>query len=407
MSLPLSNIKVLDLSRVLAGPWATQMLADLGATVIKIEHPTRGDDTRHWGPPNLPPVGPGIESGYFASANRGKDSVTLDIKTTAGQTILHQLLADCDVLVENFKVDGLKAYGFDYAALAQRYPALIYCSITGFGQTGPYAKQPGYDAIVQALGGLMSITGEADDKPGGGPQKVGVAVADIMTGMYASNAILAALLERQQSGLGQHIDLSLLDCQVAWLANQNMNYLLTGEAPTRIGTAHPNIVPYQTFKTADQHLMLAVGNDAQFQRLCKVIGKPQWSKHPHFATNQARVEHREELVAKLTLILLQQPAAEWLPQLQKANIPCAPINTLAQVVQDPQIKFRQMYRQMVDETQRKIPFVANPINYSRTPIAYTKAAPALGNNTEKVLKALGYSAAAIAELRQDGVIGHF
>ncbi|WMS87370.1 CaiB/BaiF CoA transferase family protein [Pleionea litopenaei] len=405
MSKLLSDVKVLDLSRILAGPWATQLLADLGAEVIKIEHPRAGDDTRHWGPPNLPMASKkSIESGYFVCANRGKQSLALDISTTEGQAIIHQLLAESDVLVENFKVNGLKKYGLDYSSLKSRYPKLVYCSITGFGQTGPYAQQPGYDAIIQAMGGLMSITGAPEGETDSGPQKVGVAVADLMTGMYASSAILAALHYQRLYGVGQHIDLALLDTQVAWLANQNLNYFLTGTSPSRQGTAHPNIVPYQSFKTADGYIMVAVGNDAQFARFCRVLEQPNWAENERFQSNRGRVENRDELVALITLQMLKKTSDDWLNLFRDEQVPCAPINNLSQVFSDPQVCAREMRRTIVDNYGRQVPTVANPIRFSVTPVEYKAAPPVLGESTKQILMKLGKSETELADWLARGII---
>ncbi|MGB1245873.1 MAG: CaiB/BaiF CoA transferase family protein, partial [Porticoccaceae bacterium] len=343
MAGPLAGYKVLDMSRVLAGPWAGQMLADLGAEVIKIERPNQGDDTRHWGPPYLQDQdgNNSSDAAYFFCTNRGKQSVTVDITEPQGQEIIRQLAVQCDVLIENYKVGGLKKYGLDYGSLAEINPRLIYCSITGFGQTGPYAERPGYDFLIQGMGGLMSITGEPDSEDGG-PVKVGVAVTDLFTGLYAANAIQGALLERHQSGLGQYIDLALLDVQAAVLANQASNYLTGGTVPGRLGNAHPNIVPYQAFATADGHLILAVGNDSQFRRLCTVLDMPDWADNSDYATNSARVVNRQSLCGEISQRLTQQDSAHWLHLLEQHQVPCGPINSIDQVFQDPQILARNM-----------------------------------------------------------------
>jgi crotonobetainyl-CoA:carnitine CoA-transferase CaiB-like acyl-CoA transferase len=388
MSGPLTGVRVLDLSRILAGPWATQVLADFGAEVFKIEKPEGGDDTRRWGPPYLKDAeGKDTElSAYFVSANRGKYSIALDFTTQEGQATLHHLIKHCDVLVENYKVGGLKKYGLDYDSIKAINPAIIYCSITGFGQTGPMAQEPGYDAIIQGMGGLMSITGEADGKPGGGPQKVGVAVADLMTGMYAVSAITAALYHREKTGEGQYIELALLDTQVAWLANQNMNYLIGGDVPQRCGTAHPNIVPYQAMPSKDGHFMLAVGNDRQFRRLCEVIGCPELATDPRFATNQQRVVHRECLIERLLQIFNQKASGEWLTLLKAAQVPCAPINSIKEVFEDPQVKARSLLFELNHPQLGAVPQVANPIKFSKTPIEYGKAPPALGEDNKRIEK---------------------
>ncbi|PLX62768.1 CaiB/BaiF CoA-transferase family protein [Sedimenticola selenatireducens] len=384
---PLKGIRVLDLSRILAGPWATQLLADYGATIWKIERPEVGDDTRHWGPPFLKdPQGiDTAESAYYLSTNRGKQSIAVDITTESGQAIIRKLVARADILVENFKVGGLEKYGLDYATLSAEHPGLIYCSITGFGQTGPDAGLAGYDAMVQARGGLMSITGERDGLPGAGPQKVGVAVADLMAGMYAVSAILAALHHREKSGEGQQIDLGLLDTQVAWLANQGMNYLIGGEAPVRQGTAHPNIVPYQALPTGDGFLMLAVGNDRQFAACCKVLGQPELAQDPRFVTNRQRVKYREQLILLLEPLFRQKTTTEWRALLAAEQVPCGPINSIDQVFRDPQVLSRGMRLDLPHPVAGHVPQVANPVKFSRTPVEYQGAPPLLGADTETVL----------------------
>ncbi|MEZ2721335.1 CaiB/BaiF CoA transferase family protein [Paenalcaligenes hominis] len=387
---PLTGLRVLDLTRVLAGPWCTQNLADLGAEVIKIERPNQGDDTRRWGPPYMPDDSgqPSNEAAYYAAANRNKKSVTIDIATPAGAQAIRKLAVQSDILVENFKVGGLKKYGLDYESLRLIAPRLIYCSITGFGQTGPYAERPGYDFMIQGMGGLMSITGEQDPLPGAGPQKAGVAVADLMTGMYATVGILSALHERNQSGLGQHIDMALLDCQVAMLANQNMNYLATGQAPTRAGNAHPNLVPYQVFTVADGHLIIAVGNDTQFQALTRVLGCPGLAHDERFATNPQRVRYREQLIPLLQQRLHQGSQAHWQTQLEQANVPVGPINTLDQVYADPQVQARGLKLTLPHAEIGHMSSVANPIRLSGSPLSYKTAPPCLGEHTEQVLSEL-------------------
>ena len=406
-SSPLSHIRVLELSRILAGPWAGQMLADLGAEVIKVEKPIQGDDTRHWGPPylnNQQDESPEV-SAYFLSANRGKRSITVDIRHTKGQAIIHQLIESCDVLIENFKVGNLQKYQLDFASLAAINPRLIYCSITGFGQDGPYAQRAGYDFLLQGMGGLMSVTGEPDHLPGGGPQKVGVALTDILTGMYATTAIQAAIIEREKSGLGQHIDLALLDVQVACLANQSMNYLVSQDTPKRMGNAHPNIVPYQTFQTADGYIILTIGNDSQFADFCEVAHCQTLIHDPCFATNQARVHNREIVVERLANIIQAKSSEFWLHQLELNGVPCGPINDIAQVFDNPQIKHRKMLGELSHDTNGKIPTVANPINFSRTPIEYNQAPPNLGEHTEKVLaELLDFDTNHINNLRQSMII---
>ncbi len=380
---PLAGLRVLDLTRVLAGPWCTQNLADLGAEVIKVERPGAGDDTRGWGPPYLRDGhrADTEDAAYFGAANRNKESIILDIGTAQGADVVRQLVSRCDILVENFKVGGLQKYGLDYESLQAINPALIYCSITGFGQTGPYASRPGYDFMIQGLGGLMSLTGE----PGGEPQKAGVAVADVMTGMYATVAVLAAVLERHRSGLGQHLDIALLDCQVAMMANQNMNYLCTGQAPKRPGNAHQNLVPYQVFEASDGHLIVAVGNDAQFRSFAQELGHPEWADNPRFARNSGRVTHREELVPLLARVMLSRTRDNWLLALESAGIPAGPINTMEQVYQDPQVAARGLRLDLPTGQGGQLPSVASPLRLSATPVQYRSAPPRLGEHTREVL----------------------
>lgn len=406
MSGPLNGVRVLDLSRILAGPWATQILADYGAEVTKVEHPNGGDDTRRWGPPYLKDQANNNtdESAYYLSANRGKSSIAIDITQPDGQAVIKQLLKNSDIVVENFKVGGLKKYGLDYDSLKNSFPSLIYCSITGFGQTGPMANQPGYDAIIQAMGGLMSITGERDGKPGAGPQKVGVAVSDLMTGLYAVTAITSALYHRTHTGQGQCIDLALLDTQVAWLANQNMNYLIGSEVPQRQGTEHPNIVPYQSFATKDGHIMLAVGNDTQFQRFCKAVNLHQLADRPEFITNQQRVLHRDSLIPLIAARLFEQSSDVWLQQLNDAAVPCAPINTIEQVFQNRQLQSRGMVFELPHKSGVNVKQVSNPVNFSETPVAYVKAPPTLGEDTQRLLIDMGYTEAEIEQLKVKNII---
>jgi crotonobetainyl-CoA:carnitine CoA-transferase CaiB-like acyl-CoA transferase len=407
MAGPLQGIVVLDLSRILAGPWATQVLADFGAEVIKVEHPLGGDDTRRWGPPYLKDEA-GLdttESAYYLSANRGKRSVAIDLATAEGQSLVRRLATHADVLVENFKVGGLARYGLAYDDLAPLNPRLVYLSISAFGQDGPAAGEPGYDAMIQGMGGLMSITGVPDGEAGAGPQKVGVAVADLMCGMYGVAAVLAALNERRDSGRGQFIDLSLLDTQVAWLANQNLNYLVSGEAPGRRGTAHPNIVPYQAFRTSDGFLMLAVGNDAQFARFCAIAGVAELAADPRFVTNQDRVAHRGELVPRLEGIMLTRTSAAWLADLRSGQVPCGPINDLAQVFAEPQVRHRQLRLDLPHPLSGSVPGVRNPVLFSRTPLQYDRPPPPLGADTDEVLgQRLGLDPMALAALRSRGVV---
>jgi crotonobetainyl-CoA:carnitine CoA-transferase CaiB-like acyl-CoA transferase len=404
---PLCGIRVLDMSRILAGPWVGQLLADLGAEVIKLERPGTGDDTRAWGPPFLKDSNgkPTRESAYFLSANRGKKSVTLDISKAEGQQIARELADISDVLLENYKVGDLRRYGLGYEDLSARNARLIYCSITGFGQTGPYRDRAGYDFMIQGMGGLMSITGERDDAPGGGPQKVGVAIADLMTGMYSSAAILAALHERNASGRGQHIDMALLDTQVAWLANQNTNYLIGGDTPKRMGNAHPNIVPYQTFATLDGDLILAIGNDSQFVKFCGAAGIPEVAADPRFVDNVARVAHREACVSALASAIRNKTTAEWVSILEPLGVPCGPINRLDDVYADPHVQHRQMKVDVVHPLAGAIPLVANPIKYSRTPVRYDVPPPLLGQHTDEVLTGLlGKRAEDVASLRKRSII---
>ena len=403
----LAGVRVLDLSRILAGPWATQVLADFGAQVIKIERPGAGDDTRSWGPPYLRDADGNdtAESAYYLCANRGKHSVAIDFTTPRGQALIGELVAHCDVLVENYKVGGLAKYGLDFASLHALNPKLVYCSITGYGQDGPYAQRAGYDATIQAIGGLMSVTGEPDGAPGAGPQKVGVAATDLMTGMYAATAILAALRHAERTGVGQHIDLALLDTQVAWLANQASNYLVGGVVPGRQGTAHPNIVPYQVMPASDGYFMLAVGNDAQYARFCGVIGEPSLATDPRYATNAARVAHRAELVPRLQQLLSTRPAAEWLAALDAVQVPCNPVNRIDQVFDDAQVQARGLRIELPHASGREVPMVRNPLKFSATPLRYERAAPVLGEHTRDVLIAvLGLDAAGIDALQADGVV---
>jgi crotonobetainyl-CoA:carnitine CoA-transferase CaiB-like acyl-CoA transferase len=400
---PLTGIRVLDLTRVLAGPWCTQNLADLGAEVIKIERPGSGDDTRAWGPPYLKDEAghDTTEAAYYLSANRNKMSVALDIASPRGAELVRELALQSDILVENFKVGGLSKYGLDYDSLKEINPRLIYCSITGFGQTGPYASRPGYDFMIQGMGGLMSITGERDDLPGGGPQKAGVAVADLMTGMYSTVGILAALLERAKSGLGQHIDMALLDCQVTMLANQNLNFMTSGTAPKRAGNAHQNLVPYQVFAASDGHLIVAVGNDSQFRNYCGAIGLPELSADPRFSTNPQRVKNREELVPLLAERMATGERDHWLAALEGVGVPAGPINTLDQVYEDPHVLARGMKRELPHPAAGTVPMAASPLKFSGSPVEYRRPPPMLGEHTEQVLsEKLGLSAEEIQALAQ-------
>lgn len=401
---PLGHIRVLELSRVLAGPWAAQTLADLGADVVKVERPGAGDDTRTWGPP-WAGEGEDRQAAYFLSTNRGKRSVTIDFERPEGQVLVRRLAAQADVVIENFKVGGLTKYGLDYESLKAVNPRLVYCSVTGFGQTGPYAPRAGYDFMIQGLGGLMSITGLPDGEAGGGPVKVGVAVTDLFTGLYATIGIMGALAHRDISGEGQMVDMALLDVQVAVLANQALNYLVSGAAPQRLGNAHPNIVPYQAFPTRDGHIILAIGNNGQFAKFCHAAGRPELIADPRFADNAARVAHRADMVAILTDLMPTRTTRDWLDALEPLGVPCGPINDLAAVFDDPQVQARGLRRDLPHPVLGSVPTVANPIRYSQTPLVHDRAPPMLGADTEAVLSGrLGFGAEDIAALRDKGVI---
>ena len=403
----LAGLRVLDLSRVLAGPWAGQLLADLGADVVKVERPAAGDDTRAWGPPWVKDED-GDETGesaYYLSANRNKRSVTIDIESAEGRALVTQMATRADIVIENFKVGGLARYGLDYATLSGLNPRLIYCSITGFGQTGPYAARPGYDFLIQAMGGLMSLTGRPDGAAGAGPVKVGVALTDVMTGLYATIAIMAALAHRTRTGVGQQVDLALLDVQVATLANQASNYLVGGVAPGRMGNAHPNIVPYQDFPSADGYLIIAVGNDLQFGKLCQTLGQPEWHADQRFASNPQRVKHRAALVPLIASVTVTRSTATWIALMEQAGVPCGPINTLDQVFADPQVQARGMRIDMAHPLAGSVPLVANPIHLSASPVRYERAPPTLGQHTDEVLAHwLELDAAAIADCRAKKII---
>lgn len=409
----LAGIKVLDLSRVLAGPWATQMLADLGADVIKVERPVAGDDTRHWGPPFLKDDAGNDtrEASYFTACNRNKRSITVDMAHPEGQALLRQMAQEADVVVENFKVGGLAQYGLDYDSLKALNPKLIYCSITGFGQDGPYAERAGYDLMVQAMCGLMSITGHADGEPGGGPLKVGVAVIDVFTGLYASNAILAAINARDNArtgtGEGQYIDMALLDVGMAVLANQAAGYLATGQAPGRAGNIHPSLAPYQDFKTSDGNVLLAIGNDGQFARFCAAVHQPEWAQDVRFATNTARVQNRTALLALMVPLMQTRGTQEWIALLEDKAVPCGPINTVAQAFADPQVRHRgiaQSLQRQAGDGIGHVATVANPMRLSATPVTYRSAPPTLGQHTHEVLREMGVSEARISALYADQVI---
>jgi crotonobetainyl-CoA:carnitine CoA-transferase CaiB-like acyl-CoA transferase len=403
MAGPLSNIRVLDLTRVLAGPWATQMLADFGAEVIKIEKPGEGDDTRGWGPPFLKNAdGSRGDAAYFLSANRGKTSVCIDMASAEGQKLIRALAAKSDVVIENFKVGGLTKYGLDYDSLKTVNPKLIYCSITGFGQDGPYAQRAGYDFMIQGMAGSMSITGEPD----GPPMKSGVAYADIFTGLHAVIGITTALFHRERTGEGQYLDLALLDSQVAVLANQASNYLVGGKVPGRLGNAHPNIVPYQTFETADGHIIIAVGTDRQFREYCAIIGVTELASDERFDSNRKRVENRNDLAPLLARPMKTRTTAAWVAALEAAAVPCGPINTIAQMFADPQVLARGLQIGLTREDGVQVPGVANPILFSQTPVEYEKAPPRLGYGTERVLEdLLGLTEIEISGLRKAGTIG--
>jgi crotonobetainyl-CoA:carnitine CoA-transferase CaiB-like acyl-CoA transferase len=411
MAGPLSHIRVLDLSRVLAGPWAGQNLADLGAEVIKVERPKAGDDSRGYGPPWLKDRDgkDTKDSAYFTSANRGKKSITVNLSVAAGQDLVRKLAAKCDVLLENYKFGDLARYGLGYEDLAKINPRLIYCSVTGFGQSGPYKERPGFDFMIQGMGGMMSVTGEPDHAPGGGPQRAGVPIADIITGMYASIAVCAALASRDGSGpgrgKGQHLDLALLDSQIALLAYQNTNYFATGKPPKRIGNLHPNIVPYQPFKSKDGEIIVACGNDNLFRKFCEAAGKPELANDPRFLTNGKRVENRKALTESIQEFFVKKTTAEWLPLLEAAGVPNGPINDIAQVFEEPQVKARGVKIELEHVVAGKIPLVASPMRFSGTPLDYRLAPPVLGQHTVEVLEELlGLKAEELSRLKGEGVI---
>ncbi|MFL1417422.1 CaiB/BaiF CoA transferase family protein [Pseudomonas fildesensis] len=403
----LTGYRVLDLSRVLAGPWCGQTLADLGAEVIKVERPGAGDDTRGWGPPWMKGQSDELtsEASYYQSTNRGKLSVALNLASPQGQELVRALATDCDVLIENYKAGSLAKYGLDYASLSQLNPRLVYCSVTGFGQTGPRAAEPGYDFIVQGIGGLMSITGERDDLPGGGPQKVGVAFSDLMTGLYSTVAIQAALLSREKTGVGQHIDMALLDVQVATLCNQSQNYLASGKPPGRYGNAHANIVPYQVFRASDQDFIIACGNDSQFVALCDAIGLAHLPADPRFTRNADRVANREAIIEILSGHFLEGRAQEWIDRVHPRGVPIGAINSIAQALDEPQVKARNMLVTIPHPLKADFVTVGSPIKMSGTPVEYLRPAPMLGEHTDQVLKRqLGLDDERLAQLKASGVI---
>jgi len=407
MAGPLSHIRVLDLSRVLAGPWAGQNLADLGAEVIKVERPKVGDDSRTYGPPWVKDRDgkDTRDSAYFTCANRGKKSITLNLASGKGQALVRSLAEKCDVLLENYKYGDLARYGLGYEDLKKINPRIIYCSVTGFGQTGPYRERPGFDFMIQGMGGMMSVTGEPDGAPGGGPQRAGVPVADIITGMYASIAVCAALAHRAETGVGQHLDLALLDSQIALLAYQNTNYFATGVPPKRIGNLHPNIVPYQPFRTKDGEVIVACGNDNLYRKLCEAAGCGGLATDPRFATNGKRVENRAELTRLLQEVFSKRTTKEWVDVLEAAGVPNGPINNVAQVFEEPQVKARAIRRELDHPVAGKLPTVASPMRFSGTPVEYRLAPPVLGQHTDEVLKGLlGKSDADIASLRAEGIV---
>lgn len=405
--MPLSGIRVFDLTRILAGPSCTQLLGDLGADVIKIERAGAGDDTRKWGPPFVTDADGNRtgESAYYLAANRNKRSITLDLSKPEGQDLARRLIAKSDVLVENFKVGDLAKFGLDYPALAKDHPRLVYCSITGFGQTGPYAPRAGYDMLAQGLGGIMSITGPAEGAPESRPYKVGVGIADIMTGMYAAVSILAALRHRDATGEGQQVDMALLDTQVSWLANEGLNYLVSGKTPIRQGNAHPNIVPYDVFKCSDGFVILAIGNDGQFAKFCAFAGCAELSSDDRFSTNPARVANRMELTRRMNEVTASKPQRHWVDGLAGAGVPCSPVNDISQVFDDPQVRARGMKIEMAHASGVDVPLIASPIKMSKTPPSYRRAPPVCGQHTDEVLsEVLGIDGAAVAGLRSRGIV---
>lgn len=406
MTAPLGHVRVLDLSRILAGPWAGQILADLGADVIKVERPRVGDDTRSWGPPFLKD-GQGNdtrEAGYFLAANRGKRSITLDLGTPEGQRVVRQLAAVCDVVLENYKVGTLTGFGLGYEDLRSINPRLVYCSVTGFGQSGPRAEQAAYDFMIQAMGGLMSVTGERDELPGGGPQKVGVPIVDLMTGLYAAVAIQAALVRRNETGTGDYIDIGMLDVMVGSVANQGMNYLISGRAPRRGGNRHPNIQPQDVFACSDGYVVIVVGNDQQFKKFCEVIERPELGADPRFVTNGARVRHLDELLPLIQDVLKRRPMKQWSEAFERAGVPCSAINTIADVFTDPQVVHRNMLTRVPHPLAGQVPQIASPMRFREAKIPVRRAPPLLGQHTDEILAQLGWSEAGVKDLAARGVI---
>ncbi len=406
-ALPLEGLRILDLSRILAGPTCTQLLGDLGADVIKIERPGAGDDTRKWGPPYVEGKDgePTRESAYYLSSNRNKRSVTVNMSTAEGQALIKRLVSKCDILVENYKVGGLKKYGLSYDDLKEEFPALVYCSITGFGQTGPYSNRAGYDFLAQGVGGIMSITGQPDGTPGAEPMKVGVGIADVVCGMYATTSILAALRHRDRTGEGQHIDCALLDTQIAWLVNEGANYLLSGKRPVRLGNEHPNIVPYKVFASADSFVILAVGNDGQFQKWCEFAGADELAADPRFQTNSDRVAHRDILYPAMHPYMTSKTSAEWIDGLAGRGVPCSPVNNIDEVFEDPQVQHRNMRVEVEHPlaASGKVALIANPVKFSKTPVRYRHPPPYLGQHTDEVLReVLGCDDGELDRLKTDG-----
>jgi crotonobetainyl-CoA:carnitine CoA-transferase CaiB-like acyl-CoA transferase len=406
MSGPLSHIRVLDLSRILAGPWAGQILADMGADVIKVERPESGDDSRAWGPPFLRKADGSEtrEAGYYLAANRGKRSITVSLETPEGQKIIRELAAKSDILLENFKVGTLERFGLSYQDLSALNPRLIYCSITGFGQDGPKSALPAYDFLIQAMGGLMSVTGERDGLPGGGPQKVGIPIVDLVTGVYGSVAVLGALAARERTGKGDYIDIGMLDVQVGLLSNQAMNYLMSGKTPIRTGTAHPNIQPQRIFDCRDGQMILVVGNDLQFAKLCKTIQRPELVDDERFKTNSARVRNEAVLTSLLQELLVQNDRAHWVDTFSQAGVPCGPINTIPEVFEDPQVRHREMLRYLPHPTAGKVPQVASPLRFRESALEMQRPPPLMGQHTEEILRELGHSTEKVAQLRAARII---